>query len=77
MLLWLSCVKMRDSPGIDPGERATFAMQVWMEADCIEKQLARHACKNEECDDWVGRHFLSEYARLFVWHSSVWLILYS
>ena len=49
---------MRDSGLPDGHERASFALDVWLEASRIEEALNRHECKTEEYCLWAGRQYL-------------------
>ena len=49
---------MRDSDLPDSHERASFALDVWLETSHIEEALNRHECKTEEYYFWAGRQYL-------------------
>ena len=58
MLLFNACILMRNAPGISDNEKASFAMQAWIESVQIEDGLDRHSCMTERATLFHGREYL-------------------
>ena len=58
ILLWLSCVRMRNDPGTTDFEKAQFAVTTWLEADAIESILNNHTCGLERAFLFYAREYL-------------------
>jgi hypothetical protein len=58
MLLWHSCVRMRQDRVATEAEKAHFAIAAWLEADVIEAALDKHTCNLERAFIFQGREYL-------------------
>ncbi|KAI0060933.1 hypothetical protein BV25DRAFT_1857983 [Artomyces pyxidatus] len=58
MLLWHSCLRLRNEGNVSDGERSAFAMRAWLESEEIEEMLTRHTCGVERAYMYVGREYL-------------------
>ena len=67
MLLLHSCVRKRGDLTLSDSERATFAMQAWLEVDAIENALNQHTCELERNFGYQAREMLFS-ARMCVSH---------
>ncbi len=67
MLLLQSCVCKRGDAQAEDGERADFAMQVWLEIDALEDALGQHTCELERNFGFQAREMLFS-ARMCVSH---------
>ena len=44
MLLWHSCLRMRNIVDASEVERARYGVNAWLEADALEKEFSSHTC---------------------------------
>ena len=58
MLLWHSCLQIRQDLGEHEAEMARFGVNAWLEADTLEKALDAHTCGLERTFLFQGREFL-------------------
>ncbi|KAI6099563.1 hypothetical protein EDD16DRAFT_1497409 [Pisolithus croceorrhizus] len=58
VLLWHSCLRMRNNLDVSEVERASFGMNAWLEADQLERKLDSHTCGLERSYFFQGREFL-------------------
>ncbi|KAI0319632.1 hypothetical protein OF83DRAFT_1054671 [Amylostereum chailletii] len=58
MLLWHSCLRLRNDAHVPENEKADFAMRAWLESEAIEDSLNRHKCGIERAFLFYGREYL-------------------
>jgi len=58
MLLWHSCLRMRQDPSVSAAEITRFGLDAWDEADALEKALDSHECDFERTYLFQGREYL-------------------
>ncbi|TFY80459.1 hypothetical protein EWM64_g3551 [Hericium alpestre] len=58
MLLWHSCLRVRQDETISATEKSDFTLRAWLETEEIEKALNRHTCGVERAFFFVGREYL-------------------
>jgi len=58
LLLWLSCMCMRNDPGTTNFEKAQFAVKTWLEADALESILNKHTCGLEPAFLFYAREYI-------------------
>lgn len=60
MLLWNSCLRMR-SESVSDAEKASFAVNAWIESQAIEEALEAHTCGCDQAFLFQGKDYLFMY----------------
>ncbi|KAH9950597.1 hypothetical protein B0H21DRAFT_500853 [Amylocystis lapponica] len=66
LLLWNSCVRMRQDTTLNHLERAQFAVKAWLEIEIIEDAARQHTCNIERTFIFASREYLSN-TRMFIY----------
>jgi len=67
VLLWNSCVHMRNDTSMTDAEKAQHAMDAWLEIDIVEAALSGHTCNIERTFMFVSRDYLF-ISRLYLYY---------